>query len=68
MTRCPTCNCPEPHLHPAMQSGGEVEVCADGYHLTPTPQNLPAYIELVAAKRRRRLASDGPCKSEGGAS
>ena len=52
MDRCPRCDSPQPHLHPAVQAEGEVEVCAHDFHLTPTPQNAPEYIEGVRAKRR----------------
>lgn len=49
--RCPTCNSPAPHLHPAVQFEGEVHVCTDAFHLAPTNQNRPAYIAAVEAKR-----------------
>lgn len=52
MKRCPTCNSPAPHMHPAVQYEGEVELCIDDFHLTPTPQNPPEYIERVLAKRQ----------------
>lgn len=29
---CPTCDSPQPHLHPAMQHGGEVQPCTDPWH------------------------------------
>lgn len=51
--RCPRCDCRAPHLHPAMQYGGEVELCTHDYHLTPSPQNRPEYIQAVLAKRAR---------------
>lgn len=31
-TRCPRCNSPEPHLHPAVQFEGEVQPCNDSWH------------------------------------
>lgn len=30
--RCPSCDSPDPRLHPAMQLGGEVEICHDDFH------------------------------------
>lgn len=30
--KCPTCNSPSPHLHPAMNCGGEVQPCSDKFH------------------------------------
>lgn len=41
-TRCPTCDAPAPHLHPAMQYEGEVQPCKDHFHLKRTPENTPA--------------------------
>jgi hypothetical protein len=34
-----------------MQHEGEVEICADAFHLRSTSQNRPAYIAAVRAKR-----------------
>jgi ribosome-binding protein aMBF1 (putative translation factor) len=56
MKRCPTCNSPAPHLHPAMSSGGEVEVCTDAYHLNKTPQNT---LDFIYEVQRKRLAKWG---------
>lgn len=53
MTNCPTCKSTAPHMHPAVQREGEVELCIDSFHLTPTRQNRPAYIAAVEAKRAR---------------
>ena len=49
--RCPTCDSPSPERHPAMAHEGEVELCADDYHLIPTSGNRPSYIAAVKAKR-----------------
>lgn len=51
---CPTCNSHAPHLHPAVQSGGEVHFCLDEFHLQETPQNRPEYIEQVKRRRAER--------------
>jgi hypothetical protein len=34
---CPRCDSPQPHLHPAVQAGGEVQPCPHEYHDTITP-------------------------------
>jgi hypothetical protein len=47
--RCPKCNSPHPHLHPAVQFGGEVGICVDRFHLRTTPQNTPQRIANVQA-------------------
>lgn len=52
--RCPRCGSPQPHLHPAVQHEVEVELCIDDFHLRPTSQNTPEYIEAVKAKRKRK--------------
>lgn len=42
MSKCKTCDSPRPHLHPAMNNGGEVQPCKDKFHLADTPQNRDA--------------------------
>ena len=37
--KCPTCDSPAPHLHPAVQYEGEVQLCRDAWHLQITNQN-----------------------------
>lgn len=32
LDHCPTCESPQPRLHPAMQHEGEVELCHDSWH------------------------------------
>jgi hypothetical protein len=54
MNRCPTCNSPRPHLHPAVQYEGEVHICVDDFHLTPTNQNRPSVIAQVQLERKVR--------------
>lgn len=51
--RCPRCDSTQPHLHPTVQCEGEVEICTHDFHLIPTPQNTPEYINGVLAKRNR---------------
>ena len=36
---CPTCDSPQPHLHPAVQWEGEVHICRDLFHRIVTPEN-----------------------------
>jgi Lar family restriction alleviation protein len=57
--RCPTCDSPSPERHPAMQHGGEVELCTDAYHLIPTAGNRPSYIAAVEAKRAAQPEAGG---------
>jgi hypothetical protein len=37
--KCPRCDSPAPHLHPAMQFEGEVQPCTHPYHQQRTPEN-----------------------------
>lgn len=48
---CPRCGSPEPHLHPAVQIEGEVEICTDDFHLIRTNRTRQSYIDSVLAKR-----------------
>lgn len=57
--RCPKCNSPHPHSHPAMQHEGEVEICTHDFHLRPTNQNSQKYIDLVLAKRSEEAGLPG---------
>ena len=57
--KCPTCDSRQPHLHPAVQVGGEVELCTDDFHLRHTPQNMSGYIEAVKAKISRLKLESG---------
>lgn len=43
-TWCPTCQSPAPHLHPAVQHGGECQVCKDPFHCRVTASNTPERI------------------------
>ena len=54
--KCPTCDSPAPHLHPAMQYEGEVQPCRDVYHLTVTPENTR---EKIAATESLLFATVG---------
>jgi hypothetical protein len=56
--KCPTCTSPAPHLHPAVQSEGEVHTCHDAFHLQETPQNRPEYRQLVHEAIARRQKGD----------
>ena len=47
----PTCKSNAPHMHPAMQHEGEVEICVDEFHLFPTNQNRPQFIDAVMENR-----------------
>lgn len=57
MKRCPRCQSNAPHLHPAVQFEGEVELCTHDFHLTKTPSNRPEYIAAVMKKRKANTAS-----------
>jgi hypothetical protein len=57
MQTCKTCGSKAPHLHPAVQVDGEVEVCGDSFHLTITPQNTLRFIFEVERKRMAQEAA-----------
>ncbi len=44
-SRCPRCDSPQPHLHPAVQFEGEVQPCSHDYHKQETPENTPERID-----------------------
>lgn len=45
--KCKTRGSPAPHTHPALQHEDEVEICADGFHLLPTPENRLEYVAAM---------------------
>lgn len=49
--RCPRCDSPAPHLHPAMQAEGEVELCTHDFHMAITNQNRAEDLTEVRAAR-----------------
>lgn len=53
---CPKCGSNAPHLHPAVQVEGEVELCTDDYHLIRTNQNR--YVDDVLRKRTDAVKVD----------
>jgi len=57
---CPMCASPQPHLHPAVQHGGEVQLCGDDYHRRVTSQNTPTMI----AESDRVLALTGDVRAK----
>ena len=57
--RCPRCDSPKPHLHPAVQFECEVHVCPHEFHSRVTPENTPGRIAAVRAG-----TWDGTPKSE----
>lgn len=50
--RCPSCDSPAPHLHPAVQSEGEVQPCSDPFHAIVTNQNSEEMIRDAAKLSR----------------
>jgi hypothetical protein len=52
-TRCPTCNSPSPELHPAMQHGGEIQLCGDVWHSPKGVHQIVCDIDdLLSSKDR----------------
>jgi hypothetical protein len=47
--KCNKCGSRAPHLHPAVQSGGEVQPCYDDFHRRVTPENTTAKIHELFA-------------------
>ena len=45
--RCPKCDSPAPHLHPAVQFEGEVAICGDEFHKQITSENTEARIKAA---------------------
>jgi len=59
--KCPACASTEPHLHPAVQEGGEVQPCIHPFHLIVTAQNTPERVEA----HRRLVAAMGMARDVG---
>ena len=57
MSECPECKSTKPHLHPAMQHEGEVELCTNSFHLRKTNQNTQEYINAVLEKIKLKEAT-----------
>lgn len=55
-TKCPSCKSPAPHLHPAVQHGGEVMLCRDPFHMMVTAENTDQRRTEVARLIRAQSA------------
>lgn len=68
LKHCPTCGSPDPRLHPAVQYGGEVSICADAFHpsitkpaaLTKPPEGEPVAWRVRVADGWPWHLSDDP--------
>ena len=47
--RCPRCDSPAPHMHPAVQHEGEVQPCSHPFHFQVTPENTAERIRNAQA-------------------
>lgn len=74
--RCPRCDSPQPHLHPAVQFEGEVQECPHEFHQRVTNQNPPRGPGEVPVDLQPpphvidfavEIASMSPCRSKRGA-
>lgn len=63
---CPRCDSPAPHLHPAVQCGGEVSPCAHSFHERLTPENTPGKIAETQRLLRTFAAPVEATGKEGG--
>ena len=54
---CPTCESPEPHLHPAVQHEGEVSICPDAWHSQPTNRTSVAASGALGAPPEPRICN-----------
>lgn len=54
VSMCPRCYSPQPHLHPAVQAEGEVQLCCHEFHRQVTAQNTPERIAEV----QRQIAGE----------
>lgn len=68
--RCPTCESPEPKLHPAVQHEGEVQLCNDAYHQAAEPtadkqvnQLLEAICKAQEERDRQNVIIDQTTKA-----
>ncbi len=63
--KCPTCDSPDPARHPAMQYGGEVQVCKDPWHApldNPVPTELETLRADLATAARALVEREAECE------